>query len=252
MSRQINIGTTGLPVTDASMNTSREPVMEQSMSGKGGEILYGGLYSAPQGSFSGAYRPSVFNTYITELLKSEPTTYEITVFDDNGNAMKSATTYISGCEISMRVGELAKVTFNFVGQAAEFLTGQTPATASFTAEVPVFYKSSTSWGQCSEFTLKIDRPYTADDYVLGGPFHSESIYQSGDTKITGTVKLSQTAAYKLTDPGNITITLGMISSNTTIALTGVVLAGGDLSISGRGLINKTQSWACPSGNITIT
>ncbi len=251
MSRQIIIGSTALPVTDASMNVSREPVIEQSMTGKGGEILYGGLYNAVQGSFGGAYRPSVFDTYITNLLSDSPVSYSIQVQDDNEVALKAATCYITGCEISMKVGELAKCTFNFVGQALEYNAANSTATAEFSAEVPVFYKSHTSWGTCSEFSIKIDRPYAADDYVLGGPFFSESIYQSGDTKITGTVKLSQTTSYKATDPGSMTLTLGMISSTKTITITGAVLAGADISINGRGLIGKTQNWACPSGGVTI-
>lgn len=247
MSRQIIIGTTALPVTDASMNVSREPVIEQSMTGKGGEILYGGLYNAVQGSFGGAYRPSVFDTYITNLLSDSPTSYSIQVQDDNGVALKAATCYITGCEISMKVGELAKCTFNFVGQGLDYNAANSTATAEFSAEVPVFYKSHTSWGTCSEFSIKIDRPYAADDYVLGGPFFSESIYQSGDTKITGTVKLSQTTSYKATDPGDMTLTL----ANKEIKISGAVLAGADISINGRGLIGKTQNWACPSGGVTI-
>ena len=251
MSRQISLGSTSLPVTDASLSTSREPVIEQSMSGKGGEILYGGLYGAGQGSFSGAYRPTVFESYFKELLKVSPASYHAIVYDDNGHALECATAYLSSAEISMRVGELAKCTFNFIGQAVDYKTGSSPATADFSAEVPVFYKSSTTWGQCSEFTMKIERPYSADDYILGGPFISDSIYQSGDTKITGTIKLSQKAAYNSDDPGNITLTLGMISSDSTIAITGAVLSAAEIGISGRGLITKSQSWACPSGNVTF-
>ena len=252
MTRQIIIGAIALPVTDATMSVTREPVMEQSMIGKGGEILYGGLYSAAQGSFGGAYRPTVFQGYIDNLLATSPASYSIQVQDDNGVALKSATCYITGCEISMRAGELAKCTFNFVGQALDYNAANSTATASFSAEVPVFYKSSTDCGTCSEFSIKIDRPYAADDYVLGGPFFSESIYQSGDTKITGTVKLSQRTSYKATDPGNMTLTLGMISTNKTITITGAVLAGADISISGRGLIGKTQNWACPSSGVTFS
>lgn len=252
MSRQITVDGTALPVTDATMTTTRDPVVEQSMSGKGGEILYGGLYTAPQGSFGGAYRPAVFNAYINDMLEDAPASYSIIVYDDFGNALKSATTYLTSCEISMRVGELAKVTFNFVGQAPEYTTG-TPATASFSADVPIFYKSSSSWGDCSEFTMRIERPYTADDYLLGSDrFTSQSIYQSGDTKITGTVKLGQRTAYKQTDPGNITLTLAGATANVSIAITGAVLTQAELGVSGRGLINKTQAWACESDAITIT
>jgi len=262
MARSITVGGVALPVTDASMSTSREPIMEQSMNGKGGQILYGGLYSAPQGSFSGVYRPNMFAEYITNLLtEGTPDSYAVVVYDDNGKSLTSATTYITGCEISMKVGELAKISFNFVGQAMEYTTGSPATTAVFTETVPVFYKSSTSWGECSEFTMKIERPYTADDYVLStsSDFFSHSIYQSGDTKVTGTVKLSQTASYKSADFGvtSLVMTLGRDPTGTTIiTIPGAVLSNAEMGISGRGLISKTQAWAAPSGKtgalITIT
>ena len=249
MSRQISLdgGTSTLPVTDASMSSSREPVMEQSLNGKGGEILYGGVYGAVQGSFSGAYRPDVFQTYLEEILKTSPASYDVVIYDDAGNALQSPTTYITSAEISMKVGELCKCNFSFVGQGINTLSGQTPAAAPFDAEVPVFYKSYTSWGVCSEFTLRIERPYAADDYTIGGNFYSESIYQSGDTKVSGTVKLTQTEAITNSDPGTITLTLGYHGGTTkTITIKNAVLSNIEMGISGRGLISKTRSWAAPS------
>lgn len=251
MARGISWDGTSLPVTDASISSSREPVIEQSMSGLGGEKLYGGLYSAPQGSFGGAYRPTVFNSLIAELLNASAVAAPVIVWDDNSNALTAATAFITSCEISMKVGELAKVTFNFVGQG--LATGTAGAAAAYTAEVPIFYKSSSTWGACSEFTIKIDRPYSADDYILGGDnFYSQSIYQSGDTKVSGTIKLSQTATIATGDPagGNITLNLNGTSESNAITITDAVLSNIEMGISGRGLISKTKAWACPSTSIS--
>ena len=167
--RQIEIGTTvthanpiGLPVTDASLSMTREPVMEQSMSGKGGEILYGGLYSAAQGAFGGAYRPDTFNTYIADMFEVPQTAYSFKVFDDQLHGVWAPTSYITSCEISMKVGELEKCAFNFVGQGLSFLSAGPSVSASFDNGIPVFYPSSGDWGTCSEFTSKIERPSSAD------------------------------------------------------------------------------------------
>jgi hypothetical protein len=219
------------------------------MSGLGGETLYGGLYSAVQGSFGGAYRPADFNSIINGMLSASQTPAACVVWDEHSNALQSASTYITTSEITMRVGELAKCNLSFVGQGIS--GGTAGSAASYTNTVPVFYDSCTTWGQASEFSVKIDRPYAADDYILscsGSNFYSQSIYQSGETTVTGTIKLSQSAAIATGDPGSMTMTLG----TTTISITEAVLSNIEMGISGRGLISKTKAWACPSDCITIS
>lgn len=255
MTRQIstNGGSTTLPVTDASMSSSRDPVIEQSMNGRGGEKLYGGVYNAVQGSFGGAYRHADFKGYFNNILSTSPSSYNIIVYDDHGNALQSPTSYVSSAEISMKVGELCKCNFSFVGQAISTSTGNDPATASFSNVVPVFYKSYTSWGTCSEFTMKVERPYSADDFTIGGNYYSESIYQSGDTRVSGTVKLTQSDVLSNSDPGTITLTLGEVgtgASTRTITITGAVLSNIEMGISGRGLVSKTRAWSAPSSGVT--
>lgn len=253
MARGISWGGTSLPVTDASISSSREPLIEQSMSGLGGEILYGGVYGAAQGSFGGAYRHTDFSPLIAAMLTADDSDADaaVIVWDDHGNALTCATTYITSVEISCRAGELAKCTFNFVGQKIE--AGTAGSAAVYTNPVAVFYKSSTTWGAASEFTLKIERPYSADDYIIGNDqFYSQSIYQGGDTKVSGTVKFAQTTAIPVSDPagGNITIVLGEPSASHSITITGAVLSNIEMGISGRGLISKTKAWACPSTGIS--
>jgi hypothetical protein len=258
--RQISLdnGTTTIPVTDASMSSSREPIIEQSINGKGGEILYGGVYSAVQGSFGGAYRHNKFKSLITNLLSDSPTPYDIIVYDDYGNALESPTSYITSAELTMKVGELCKCTFNFIGQTIDSSNSNSPASCSFSEEIPVFYKSYTSWGDCNAFTIKIERPYTADDYVLSTAsdnFYSKSIYQSGETKISGTVTLTQSVDMVNTTStiSTMNIILGYTDSTTkTIAIKNAVLTNIEMGISGRGLINKTKAWACSSSSSDFT
>ena len=247
MARGISWGGTSLPVTDAQVSASRDPIREQSMNGLGGEILYGGVYAAAQGSFSGAARASVIGL-IDSMLETEPGTAGVTavVSDDHGNALTANNCFLTSAEVSVKTGELAKASFNFVGRS--LTAGGSVGAASYSAAVPVFYNSSTSWGTASAFSIKVEKPFAADDYVLGGDFYSQSIYQSGETSVSGTITLGQLTGYSLSDPGAITFTLGSVS---TISITGAVLSNTEISVSGRGLIGKTFSWAAPSTGITI-
>jgi hypothetical protein len=253
MVRGISIAGTSLPVTDASISFTKDPIREQSMSGLGGEALYKGLYGPAQGSFSAAYRPAAFKTYIQQLYTVTPSSYTIVVSDDHENAFTSTTSYITSAEISLKAGELAKVNMGFVGmQVSAAGSVATPSDTLFGYEIPVFYNSSISsgWGVCSGFSVKIDRPYTADDYRLGGDnFYSQSIYQSGETTVSGTITLSQIGNYNsLADATDLTFTLGTAGS---ITISDAVLSGAELGINGRGLISKTFNWAAPSDGVII-
>lgn len=245
MVRGISWGGTSLPITDASISSSREPVREQSMNGLGGEALYGGVYGAVQGSFSGACRSSITNL-IKNMYADEPASVVVIVVDDNGNGLTGQGCYMTSGEISVKAGELAKVNCSYTGM--KLVAGGTVSAADYSGEVPVFYNSTTSWGTCAGFSVKIDRPYAADDYIIGGDYYSQSIYQSGETSVSGTINLSQLSGIALTEPGSMTFTLDTIS----ISVEEAVLSNAEMSISGRGLINKTFNWAAPSDSITIS
>jgi hypothetical protein len=247
MARGIKWNGVSLPVTDTSITFTRDPIKEQSMSGLGGEKLYGGVYGSGQGSLSGAYRPSVFNTYISYILDPNVSAYIAVVSDDHDNCLTGTDSYFTSVEITLKSGELAKISMNFVSK--KVTAEGTVSSASYTAAVPVFYNSACDWGQCSAFTIKIERPYTADDYKLGGDnFYSDTIYQSGETSISGTITLSQTEGYdSLNDPSTLEFTL----SGNSITVSNAVLSGAELSSSGRGLINKTFNWAAPSTGVTL-
>lgn len=246
MARGISVGDTSLPVTDASLSFSKDPIFEQSMSGLGGETLYSGVIGSVQGSFSGAMRSSVVNAAKT-ILDVSPTASTIIVMGEGG-ALTASECYISSLEIAVKAGELAKISSSFVGKSVA--AGGSVEPASYEGEVPVFYNSSTTFGTCSGFSIKIDRPYTADDFVLGDESGvSQSIYQSGDTKVTGTITLSQTAAIDISNAGALSFTLGSF----TIAIASAsVTTGSEVSVNGRGLVGKTYSWAAASDDVTIT
>ena len=247
MARGISVGGTSLPVTDASLSFSKDPIFEQSMSGLGGETLYSGVIGSVQGSFSGAMRSSVVNAAKT-ILDVSPTATTIIVMGEGG-ALTASECYISSLEIAVKAGELAKISASFVGKSVA--AGGSVSAAEFgSGEVPVFYNSSTTFGTCSGFSIKIDRPYTADDFVLGDESGvSQSIYQSGETKVTGTITLSQTAAISTSNQGALTFTLGTFS----IAIANAAVnTGAEVSVNGRGLVGKTYSWAATSDDVTIT
>lgn len=251
--RGFSWGGTSLPITDASLTSSRDPVIEQAMSGTGGKQLYGGTYNSIQGSFTGAYRSASFKSLFTGMLVDDDSSHKAAaiIWDDNSHALECPTAYITSAELTMTVGSYAKCTFNFVGQSIE--SGTAGSAAAYTTEIPIFYKSSTTWGACSEFTIRIERPYTADDFILGGDqFFSQSIYQSGDAKVSGTIKLSQTAEIALGDPGSITLTLGFDGGTTeTITISDAVLSNIEMSASGRGLMTKTKAWAAPADSTKV-
>ena len=246
MARGISVGGVSLPVTDASLSFSKDPIFEQSMNGLGGEVLYSGVIGSIQGSFSGAMRESVVNAAKT-ILDVSPTATTIIVMGEGG-ALTASECYISSLEIAVKAGELAKISASFVGKSVT--AGGSVDTADYSGEVPVFYNSSTTFGICSGFSIKIDRPYTADDFILGDESGvSQSIYQSGETKVTGTITLSQTAAISTSNQGSLSFTLGTFS----IAIANAAVnTGAEVSINGRGLVGKTYSWAAASDDVTIT
>lgn len=243
MTRGISWGGTPLPVTDASISAGRDPIREQSMSGLGGEVLYGGVYNSVQGSFSGALRSSIASI-ISRMLSTPQTPVSVVVAGDGGS-LTGTSCVLTGAEISVKAGELARFSCNFTGMTLS--AGGSVGSADFSAAVPVFYNSSTSFGTCAGFSIKIDRPYTADDFVLGS-YYSESIYQSGETTVEGTITFSQTADMSVTDLASLTFTLGDIS----ISIAGAVMSAADISVSGRGLVGKTFTWSCPSTGISIS
>mgnify|MGYP007112880170 FL=1 len=246
MVRGISVGGVSLPVTDASLSFSKDPIFEQSMSGLGGETLYSGVIGSVQGSFSGAMRSSVVNAAKT-ILDVSPAASTIVVMGEGG-ALTASECYISSLEIAVKAGELAKISASFVGKSVT--AGGSVGTADYSGEVPVFYNSSTTFGTCSGFSIKIDRPYTADDFILGDESGvSQSIYQSGETKVTGTITLSQTAEISTSNQGSLSFTLGTFS----IAIANAAVnTGAEVSINGRGLVGKTYSWAAASDDVTIT
>lgn len=246
MVRAVSVGGTSLPISDGTISFNRDPLVETGMNGLGGEQLYSGVYNSITGSFSGAYRPAIFDDYFDQLLNASQTASNtIIVVDDFGNGVTAATCAITSGEISVKAGDYAKCTFNWVGGGIS--SGGSASAGDYSSAIPVFYNSSLSIGTCTGFSIRVEKPWSADDFIIGNSFNSQSVYQSGDTKVTGTVTLNQSSSVL---PGTITSMTFALSSK-TITVSNAVLTGINESISGRSLIQKTYNWACPSTGISI-
>lgn len=239
MVRGVSVGGTSVTVTDGSINVTQDPLYEAKMSGLGGETCYTGLLNV-SGSFGGLYRSGI-NTFFSGMLAK--TSYSIIVADET-DAITATTCYFSGGEISARIGEFAKFTLNFVGK--DYSTGGSVSAGSTGGDPGPFTFCSIGVTGASGFSAKIDIPYSADDYILGGTGVSSSIYQSGDAKVSGTVTVAQSAS--MPGAGSITAKLG----SGTVTVTDAIFSGESINVSGRSLTTKTVNWACGSGDITFS
>ena len=82
MTRGISMDGVSLPVTDATISYTKDPIAEVSIFGNGNEIIYEGLYKNIQGTFSGAVRESLIVDLLEDILADEPATHTIIVADD--------------------------------------------------------------------------------------------------------------------------------------------------------------------------
>ena len=106
MARGISIDGVSLPVTDANISYTKEPIAEVSILDNGNEIIYEGLYKNIQGTFSGAVREGLIADLLNYIL--EPATHTITVSDDTAFGLVASNAYISMLEITAKLGEIAK------------------------------------------------------------------------------------------------------------------------------------------------
>jgi hypothetical protein len=238
--------TTDLPISDSSFNIGRDPLVEQSMNGKGGQKLYGGLYNNISGSFGGALRASMVTYASTMITDNGKKDYTIITNDDNGNGISATDCAITSCEISMKAGDYGRISYNWIGQEYSMTAGA--GAGDYSADIGVFSGGSCSAGSVSAFSVKIERPYSADDFIIGTDYFSQSIYQSGDTKVTGTITLAQATAYPGASVSGATFDFDV--AGVTIAT--MILTGIAQNTSSRSLIQKTYNWACGSDDIEFT
>ena len=250
MTRGISMDGVSLPVTDATISYTKEPIAEVSILDNGNEIIYEGLYRNIQGTFSGAVREGLIGDLLDSILES--TAHTITVSDDTAFGLTATNAYLSMLEISARTGELAKFTAQFTAQSIS--NGGAVEFASFTSDVVPFYDVSPGFG-AKAISIKIERPYAADDFVLVGSNSqmvrtSKYISDMRQMKISGTITLSQNVPFAgFTDTGAMAFHFGNILLTVSNPK---FITGKEMSISGRSPVTKTLSWTCASFALTIS
>lgn len=246
MTRGISMDGVSLPVTDATISYTKEPIAEVSIFGNGNEIIYEGLYKNIQGTFSGAVRESLIADLLEDILADEPATHTIIVADDTAFGLTATNAYLSMLEISARTGELAKFTAQFTAQYIS--NGGETEFASFSSDVVPFYDVSPGFG-AKAISIKIERPYAADDFVLVESNKqmvrtSKYISDMRQMKISGTITLAQLVPFAgFTDTGAMAFHFGNILLTVSNPR---FITSKEMSISGRSPVTKTLSWTCAS------
>ena len=246
MTRGISMDGVSLPVTDATISYTKEPIAESSIFDKGNEVIYEGLYKNIQGTFSGAVRESLIADLLEDILADEPATHTIIVADDTAFGLTATNAYLSMLEISARTGELAKFTAQFTAQYIS--NGGETEFASFSSDVVPFYDVSPGFG-AKAISIKIERPYAADDFVLVESNKqmvrtSKYISDMRQMKISGTITLAQLVPFAgFTDTGAMAFHFGNILLTVSNPR---FITSKEMSISGRSPVTKTLSWTCAS------
>lgn len=238
-----------IPITDVSFQVQRNPMSEKSTSVSGEPVIYGGTYGC-SGSFGGVYRGSDNGIWycMRSMLGRDPNLggvdtpathasfwFDITVQDELGGVNTFSSGIITSMEISARAGDFAKYTFNWVGgmecnnDSGAFPSHIEISDATYTTKAPIFYNIFLTSGatayKCTGFTMKINRPFAADDFCIGSEY-TQSIVQSDNLTIDGSLTLAQneaglfsvvTTTGDLSDPGGTDPTwntLGYLKTNT--------------------------------------
>ena len=251
MTRGISMDGVSLPVTDATISYTKEPIAESSIFDKGNEVIYEGLYKNIQGTFSGAVRESLIANLLEDILADEPATHTIIVADDTAFGLTATNAYLSMLEISARTGELAKFNAQFTAQYIS--NGGEAEFASFSSDVVPFYDVSPGFG-AKAISIKIERPYAADDFVLVRSNSqmvrtSKYISDMRQMKISGTITLAQLVPFAgFTDTGAMAFHFGNILLTVSNPR---FITSKEMSISGRSPVTKTLSWTCSSTSLIL-
>ena len=249
MTRGISMDGVSLPVTDATISYTKEPIAESSIFDKGNEVIYEGLYKNIQGTFSGAVRESLIADLLEDILSPEAHTF--IVADDTTSGLTATNAYLSMLEISARTGELAKFTAQFTAQSIS--NGGAVEFASFASDVVPFYDVSPGFG-AKAISIKIERPYAADDFVLVKSNKqmvrtSKYISDMRQMKISGTITLAQLVPFAgFTDTGAMAFHFGNILLTVSNPR---FITSKEMSISGRSPVTKTLSWTCSSTSLIL-
>jgi len=256
MTRGISMDGVSLPVTDATISYTKEPIAESSIFDKGNEVIYEGLYKNIQGTFSGAVRESLIADLLEDILADEPATHTIIVADDTAFGLTATNAYLSMLEISARTGELAKFTAQFTAQYIS--NGGEAEFASFSSDVVPFYDVSPGLlYKAKAISIKIERPYSADDFVLSNRNSqmvrtSKYISDMRQMKISGTITLARNSSVsQFIEDSEIALTFWF--GNTFLSVSDpFFFTNKEISISGRSPITKTVSWTCASTSLNLS
>jgi len=249
MTRGISMDGVSLPVTDATISYTKDPIAESSIFDKGNEVIYEGLYKNIQGTFSGAVRESLIADLLEDILSPEAHTF--IVADDTTSGLTASNAYLSMLEISARTGELAKFNAQFTAQYIS--NGGEAEFASFSSDVVPFYDVSPGFG-AKAISIKIERPYATDDFVLVGSNNqmvrtSKYISDMRQMKISGTITLAQLVPFAgFTDTGAMAFHFGNILLTVSNPR---FITSKEMSISGRSPVTKTLSWTCSSASLIL-
>jgi len=276
-----------LPITDTQHQIQRNLISEKSLNIAGEPKIVGGPFAC-SGSFSAAYRPAIFTDLIEHGLlgktgggvSNDFTLYKkLATTDEYGQGLIFGSIGLNSCEISMKAGEFAKCNFNWVGTDVVATTSVTvTASPSYDDPIPVFYNAVIGGYKVTGVTLKISRPLSADDYVIGSEY-TQSIIQSDQLTIEGSFELAAKDASNLlgrvaytgdttgTYPpavlasnkntaslGSLVIVFndpdGISPAIQTITLDDLWLSDGSGSASGRQRYQRTVNFKCTSSSTT--
>ena len=201
--RGLSIDSTPISITDGSFQVNRNLITEEAISIPGEPTIYGGLYNV-NGSFSAAYRPQTINPIIEMGILGQTgggvsetfTHYELIMGNEFDKSWTFASCALTSCDISMQSGQYSKCTFEWVGTYKK-LTNTTITQADYTKEPTLFYNAYINDIKCRGITFRIDRPISAEDYILGSEY-TQSLFQSSNLTIGGTINLAN-KEYNLLD-----------------------------------------------------
>jgi len=193
--RGLSIDSTPIPISDGSYIVNRNLLTEEAISIPGEPQIYGGLYNVT-GAFSTVYRPNLINPFIELGILGKTgggvsdtfSKYEMTMGNEFDKSWTFASCALTSCDISMEVGQFSRCNFEWIGtykKPINTIIGE----VNYTNEPTLFHNAYIGDIRCRGITFQIDRPISADDNILGSEY-SQSLMQSANLTIGGTIKLS--------------------------------------------------------------
>ena len=159
-------------------------------------------------------------------------------------------------EITAKSGEIAKFNAQFTAQSIS--DGSAVEPAGFVSDVVPFYNVSPGLlYKAKAISIKIERPYSADDFVLSNRNRdmvrtSKYISDMRQMKISGTIALARNSSVsQFIEDSEIALTFWF--GETFISVSDpFFFTNKEISISGRSPVTKTISWTCSSSALNVS